>query len=179
MVVDSDSCPSGEVKCEGACVDLQTDADNCGQCGTPCALECSAGVCQTGGTTEPGPCNAPDTLCGSTCVNVQTDPQNCGGCGIDCGPSAVCSLGVCDLPPKPCVTCGEALTVAIGAANVCDGTSAILYKDLVSCTCSGACAGLCSANICNGGDAPQECLDCVVDTSAGCGVPFNECSNDF
>ena len=33
--------------CGGACVDLQSDANNCGACGKTCAIACAAGQCAT------------------------------------------------------------------------------------------------------------------------------------
>ncbi len=46
------SCPSGQTACNGACVDLRTNASNCGACGVTCANPrvCSASAC----TTPPG-----------------------------------------------------------------------------------------------------------------------------
>ena len=41
------SCPEGTSDCNGACVDTQTDTNNCGECGTACTGTevCNAGVC--------------------------------------------------------------------------------------------------------------------------------------
>lgn len=40
-------CPSGKTQCGGACVDTQTDANNCGGCGRVCGAgqRCTAGAC--------------------------------------------------------------------------------------------------------------------------------------
>ena len=40
-------CGSERTVCAGACVDLETDVQNCSACGDPCALgeRCEAGVC--------------------------------------------------------------------------------------------------------------------------------------
>ena len=46
-----DGCDDGFGACDGACIDLQTDIDNCGGCDKKCApfaaasAECQAGVC--------------------------------------------------------------------------------------------------------------------------------------
>jgi hypothetical protein len=41
------TCASGQATCYGACVDLQSDAKNCGKCGTVCDSDvCNAGVCK-------------------------------------------------------------------------------------------------------------------------------------
>jgi collagen type I/II/III/V/XI/XXIV/XXVII alpha len=87
----------GESCCRGACVDEQTDSNNCGACGTVCTTSdpnasgasCSSGACVTS-------CNAGFTLCGTTCVNEQTDSNNCGGCGTTCsGAAPVCVNSTC------------------------------------------------------------------------------------
>src|SRR5690606_4172985 len=40
-------CPEGQLLCEGVCVDLASDATNCGTCGTVCEAgkQCSRGLC--------------------------------------------------------------------------------------------------------------------------------------
>lgn len=40
------TCPAGTETCGDACVNKQTDAKNCGTCGTVCAESCSVGRCQ-------------------------------------------------------------------------------------------------------------------------------------
>jgi alpha-tubulin suppressor-like RCC1 family protein len=43
---DGASCgPAGRICCSAACVDDQTDTDNCGGCGMKCSAACSAGAC--------------------------------------------------------------------------------------------------------------------------------------
>ncbi len=47
-VAGTTTCTSPKVDCSGKCVDLQTDAANCGKCATACATatpKCVAGVC--------------------------------------------------------------------------------------------------------------------------------------
>ena len=41
------ACPAGQTDCSGTCADLQTDAANCGACGTACGAgqPCAGGVC--------------------------------------------------------------------------------------------------------------------------------------
>jgi hypothetical protein len=62
--------------CNGACVDLSSDTNNCGKCNVQCNAQveaCVSGACA---------CNL--TVCGSKCVNTSTDPANCGGCNAPC-----------------------------------------------------------------------------------------------
>jgi hypothetical protein len=38
-------CPTGETDCSGTCVNLATDNNNCGSCGSVCLQSCIGGVC--------------------------------------------------------------------------------------------------------------------------------------
>ncbi len=62
-------CPSGWVECDGECVDLSTDVNNCGSCGQDCGpgFSCVAGQCSEfpdgdndGWTIAEGDCNDDD-----------------------------------------------------------------------------------------------------------------------
>ncbi|MHB8418941.1 MAG: hypothetical protein ACYDCL_12760 [Myxococcales bacterium] len=80
-----------------ACVDVASDPQNCGHCGSPCnppTTACASGQCA---------CPGQDQLCGAAgaqaCVSLTTDPLNCGSCGYDCSVSyaadAGCNQGSC------------------------------------------------------------------------------------
>jgi hypothetical protein len=83
------TCPTGDGG--STCVNPQTDFDNCGACGTACAV---------GGSCEAGACSCPagQTACGGTCTNLQSDPNNCGSCGNACMPGWFCPDGMCAPP---------------------------------------------------------------------------------
>jgi hypothetical protein len=85
----SDSCAATLTPCGAACVNLQSDALNCGACAAPCGTgqTCSNGTCAC---TTPG-----QQVCGGQCVDVLTNGANCGGCGIACAGGQTCSAGVC------------------------------------------------------------------------------------
>jgi hypothetical protein len=67
--------------CDGQCVDLATDQENCGQCGKACAngLTCCDGICRA----------------------LETDNSNCGACGNECflSGSRFCICGICVFCP--------------------------------------------------------------------------------
>ena len=44
---DGGVCPTGQTRCNGECVDLDTDPDNCGACGNACGAgePCADGIC--------------------------------------------------------------------------------------------------------------------------------------
>ena len=86
-------CGSGTVKCGTACVNLQTDAQNCGSCGKRCGngAACKGGKCQSSTT----PCSAPQIRCGGQCVDPNSDENHCGGCGQKCQGDLTCLNGAC------------------------------------------------------------------------------------
>jgi phospholipase C len=75
------------VHCGGNCVDLQSDANNCGACG----VRCGAGQCAGGACACPGAL----VTCGGACVDTQSDTANCGGCGNACPNGSGCLAGRC------------------------------------------------------------------------------------
>jgi hypothetical protein len=86
-----------EKSCNGACVRLTTDHENCGKCGSPCrsAETCCGGVCVDTSTNAEN-CGSCRTTCGQeNCCAGQCKPQdikNCGGCGLPCSGSNSCCM---------------------------------------------------------------------------------------
>ena len=72
------ACDEGLTDCTGTCVNLDTDSNNCGACGTTCqgGQTCVAGVCEL-------VCPQGEINCGGQCVDPQTNNQYCGATG-DC-----------------------------------------------------------------------------------------------
>lgn len=102
------ACPPGKELCQSGCVDLQTDDDNCGACGTACGAGqvCISGAC----TCTAGSC--PDGCCAGDQCNPGTTDAFCGRNGETC---ASCDSGdICD--QRTCVT-GSGTCPA--GANVC------------------------------------------------------------
>lgn len=79
--------------CGGACVNVQNDANHCGDCATVCesslpGATCQAGSCQcTGGKRS---CTPPGGK--PACVDISSDRQHCGACNNVCSPSTTCKL---------------------------------------------------------------------------------------
>ena len=75
----AETCDGSDEDCDAKTDEsfaLQTDAANCGRCGTACA---SGSVC-----------------CAGRCIDVNKDPANCGACGHACtGLLQMCCQGVC------------------------------------------------------------------------------------
>ena len=112
--------------CDGACLNVVSDRNNCGDCGTVCGtgFYCANAVCT--------PCDNPLALCTvagqEQCVDVRTDRNNCGSCGNICpkDPSLssrdlVCQNGQCICtgtvcPNGLCCPTGYIVCVADGAA---------------------------------------------------------------
>lgn len=92
------ACPPGQTRCDGVCVDLRTDAVNCGECGLPCASELGAGSCINGICG----CLEGSTRCNGICVVTDRDPLNCGRCGNACPSGQNCFNGTCTNGVQPC-----------------------------------------------------------------------------
>ena len=114
------------------CIDLQTDAQNCGTCGQACP---SMASCVDGGCACPGGL----AECSSGCTDLATDPDNCGVCGNGCG-AEFCLAGQCS------ATCG--------ALTNCSGACIDITADSRNCGACGADCGpgaSCVAGMCQCG----------------------------
>ncbi len=85
-------CTGTQVKCNGVCVDLTTDAKNCGECGKACSdgLVCEASACK---------CESGGNLCGGTCAS-RTDRSKCGAACAPCQNDEICDT-TCKPAPAP------------------------------------------------------------------------------
>lgn len=146
------ACPTATVACNGGCVDISSDINNCGTCGTACfgnsscvngGCRCPSGeefdangqcVCQAGlhrcnGVGACVECCADSECptddyqcCGGTCRDIFGDINNCGGCGNTCDAGYICWEYGC---------CG-----ALGT-GCCDNT---ICSDGLFCIANGTCA---------------------------------------
>lgn len=161
--------------CDGQCVSLQDDNENCGACGEACGeyQTCVRGACA---------CPTGEMWCDARCTQVATDYRNCGACGNACADGELCAAGSCKPnttgcdPPCAgdqscqagrceCPTgerlCGERCVNVLNNPDHCGGCDAACGADL-GCT-----NGMCS---CSRGQTA--CSDVCVDTlsdNANCG----------
>jgi hypothetical protein len=135
-------CAAGATVCDGACVDIKSDPNNCNGCGNTCA---SGYQCQNGS------CTCLKTSCNGACVDTSNDPNFCGNCTTKCPAGNACVNGACVCP---------------GASKVCNGVCVDTTNDVNNC---GSCSVKCpSGNICqNGGcvGCPASDLFLLVDLS--------------
>lgn len=96
-------CFSPTSECNGQCVNLQTDKNNCGKCGKKCgsAEICEAGICKA--PVQPATCNdniknqnEGDVDCGGVCPTKCAADKSCNS-DEDCD-SNDCEAGVCKAP---------------------------------------------------------------------------------
>lgn len=177
------SCPAGQMRCGGACVDTNTDANNCGACGMACAsrtnstVNCAMGRCSYTCRTGYGDC---DRDASNGCETVlAANPNNCLGCGIICGSNNVCG----DMGCVPCggrqTACNNVCVYTVSDVNNCGGCGyscpAVPAGQTATCTSSrcryGAIGdprrGDCDRNAANGYEVN---LDADVNNCGSCGT---------
>ncbi len=83
-------CPNrNQSPCSNGCFNLQTDVNNCGDCGT----KCSAGfICSSGKWA----CPDRSLTTYNNCVNLLTEPNNLGNCCTKCNISGKSYDGSCN-----------------------------------------------------------------------------------
>ena len=162
-------CSDGRSSCNGKCVDLKTDSENCGGCGfsvpygescingqfssvvnkvnrTSAAGPATTGTAAAAGTTA-GTCPTGRWSCGGACVDPGSDHNNCGACGTVCPSIEVCQNGQCVLP----ATTAVATTIATVTADLscsrdeiaCNGSCVNVFSDRKNC---GVCGRACKAD---------------------------------
>ncbi len=153
-------CRDGWALCDGECVDVSSDALNCGGCGLACAAgeACVAGACAgpsddagippgdagpaDAGAPDAGPppptgCGIGELECDGVCRDVLSDPTRCGACDAACAVGELCVDGAC-APSCPAtrVMCG---------ADCVDLSSNVRHCG----TCDTLCAeGVCVSGVC-------------------------------
>ena len=111
------TCGAGLTNCNGECVDLITNAGNCGACGNSCGL---AGAC-TAGRCGAMQCSPSETLCAGVCTDITTN-FNCGDCNVVCPDGLTCCSGACvDIANDVynCGGCGLACFIPVVGDAIC------------------------------------------------------------
>jgi hypothetical protein len=173
-------CGVDSAACNGVCVDVLFDSNNCGKCGTQCAPDeaCVAGNCQPSAalTVPPGQeagCVADMALCNGVCIDVMGDRANCGLCGFQCAEGEVCIAGTCHPPADLAVPPGQALECGVDSA-ACNGVCVDVLFDPSNCGgCGIQCAPdqACVAGNCQPSAAQSaQTLECGADSAACNGV---------
>jgi len=137
IVLDSggSACASGEIICDGVCVNTKRSSLHCGRCGVVCrsGLSCVDGVC---GNAE---CSSGETSCNGRCVNTAIDSSHCGRCARVCSEGQVCQSGGCVTPTcaPPLTLCGADCVDLMSTAVHCGrcGNMCTLDKSCVSGSC--------------------------------------------
>ncbi len=167
-----DSCDGGFADCNGTpfdgCeVNVLTDANNCGACGSDCSFPNGIGGCNNG-TCELVACATNFEDCDGDptngCeVNTLNDAENCSACDAACSTNQAvssCSGGVCQIQ-----SCLGTFENCNGLAV--DGCEVNLQSDVTNCS---SCGNVCSVP---SGSPACENFTCVVDT---CSAPFADCN---
>lgn len=102
------------------------------------------------------------------------------------GPTGVVTVGSGPPPPIPsepepsCFHCAQAIeNTSSSQGGVCPESKKLLAL-VVDCVCNGPCVSVCAENFCQPFTDPSpECLSCIADPAAGCGVDFEQCANDI
>lgn len=163
-------CPVGKINCDGSCVDIKTDANNCGGCSKNCLAgqRCVDGTCTLPVIAAPpappvicpscpsgthcnisngvascvSDCAKGELKCGSSCVNTLNDIKHCGGCSKACPTDQSCVNGICT------VVC------PVGKTN-CSGSCIDTKNDAKNC---GSCGNICpTGKSCSGGVCTVQC----------------------
>jgi hypothetical protein len=165
-------CGTGQASCDGACVNLQTDARHCGRCGI---------VCEDGTVCADGACSCPTgrSACGGVCVDLTSDPMNCGACAVVCEGEEVCSEATCaDSCTDDLTQCGQSCVDLTSNADHCGLCSNRCGPEFVcddgACGCPSShtpCAGVCVDT----DESPEHCGGCHVACPAGADCVDGEC----
>lgn len=174
-------CPQGKTECNGRCVVLEVDRENCGRCGNACKPDkedCCHGVCSR--LDRDPHCGACGTDChlinrtcctpsGSSwgrCTKLDTDNDNCGSCLNRCLGGRVCSLGTCVCPTnRPecgAVCCNQ-------GEGCCGGHCTRLDIDPNCGACGHGCGNneRCCNRTCTRIDTVTHCGDCTTTCRSG------------
>ncbi len=171
----SDSGATCDTLCGAACVDIENDPANCGDCGIACDSDqyCAEGVCAAAITL----CGAGQVACNDVCVSPETDRLRCGAsgtceganAGVTCDAGEMCSNGECAVGCSGAqIACGDLCIDPDTSREFC-GASADCAGGNNGDTCADGTvcvAGACEASCLPGAiDCGGECIDPLSDRS--------------
>ncbi len=175
------ACDKGFTDCDkteqnGCEVSTDGEAENCGACGTVCALasataRCSAGACVIGSCSV-GRADCNTTAADGCEVDLRSDVNHCGDCATACpappGATPSCVAGACHL-----AACKSGF--ADCDKDTSNGCEIDLQGDVANCgSCGKACFGVanaaakCSAGVCGVGACNPGFADCDGYSWNGC-----------
>lgn len=177
-------CDESLSLCDGACVDLHSEPDHCGECGQACVdgLECVRGRCIN-------ECELRAERCDGGCVDLASSPFHCGACDRACASSQICRDGTC--VDDPCEGRCEPFT------ETCDGQTCVCRRGMQQCGTEcidpltdprncGECGTECP--LCGRAECridcmgfPDQCIDSCTDVSSdpsNCGTCGMRCAAD-
>lgn len=172
-------CSSGQLCCNGGCVDPDSDDTNCGSCGNDCtdsSQVCCTGACRTLGTSTD--CDACGDVCSTgDCCNDACTPinttSNCLGCGVTCQAGEDCCGSGCTLlgTTSNCASCGD---TCISGEGCCNDACAALNTTANCLTCGNACTSgqACCGSGCTDLGTTSNCATC----GDSCGTGQDCCS---
>lgn len=149
---------------------LNTDLQNCGQCGIACpsrpnaVTSCVGGICQFTCLPGFGDCN--NNMIDGCEVDLLTSPFACGNCNNNCvlpNANSICINGLCAIG-----SCNPGFANCNG--NVADGCEVNIASDLLNC---GACNSVCP----NRPNTIKTCVNGVC--SYICTTNFADCNNNM
>jgi hypothetical protein len=168
-------CLAPKATCGGACVDLASDTNNCGVCGTRCL---PGQTCITAGGATACACATGKRICGmgtgAVCTDTTTDVNNCGGCGTRCTSGETCEAGACKCKTGITTMCGTRCVDTQTDPNNCGtcGTNCPAYGTCVAggCKCPTGAETTCTTGF------GRQCTDTTEDPNH-CGTCGNDCNN--
>jgi len=164
-------CATGQTACASGCADLQTDAANCGACGTACGMggTCRMGACMSTRMMCPaGQTDCTPTAPAPTCVDTATNAANCGACGTACNapPAATCN-GTSARTFAATGTCSASRCTYAPTDTACPARA----NATTTCTGAGVCGFTCSAGFADCDGAPANGCEVNLNTDrAHCGA---------
>jgi hypothetical protein len=185
-------CPEGQADCGAGCIDITSDALNCGGCGLVCPPGdiCQAAFCVAGNGPPPGACAqlgatcatdadccvgycGQDPICACVADGQACYPSGTGGCcnGQPCNADGFC--GVCGMLGARCDTDGECCQGSLCCFNgtVLDTVCTEVYSTGGFCPGDAPVPGGCPAGQT---DCGGNCVD-LLSHAGHCGACFNAC----